>query len=207
MNRKFGLAAVVIGSLVSCSESAEPRPLISIQGVVRDSLAAKPVAGVAVELGLSTVTTDFLGVYRILNVIPGDYTLNVTAVGFEPYAKALTFSTPGMIQNIPLRRMRPFVTSYATANNSTVLIATVVDLQGEGTISGSQSSVFYSYNGGSNLAGLGAATRTTLDPVTARFQVSAGQVVTSQTRWVFNDNGGNGSEFLCAAGSGCVEHD
>ena len=205
MNKKFGLAALVIGSLVSCSESAGPHPVISIQGVVKDSLAAKPVPGVLVELGLSTAMTDVLGAYKILNVAPGSYTLIVRIAGFDGYAKALTLSAPGMVQDIALRRIRPFVTSYATANNSTVLTATVVDLQGEGTISSSQSTVFYSYNGGSSLAGLAAATRTALDLVTARFQVNTGQAVTSQTRWVFNDTGGNRSEFLCSAGSGCVE--
>jgi hypothetical protein len=179
--------------------------LVSVQGVVQDSLAAKPAAGVAVQLGSSSATTDFLGAYQFTGVAAGSYTVSVNAPGFEPYTKDLQLSSSTTL-NVPLRRTRPFVTAYSAANNPTVLIATVVDLQGEATIAANQSSVFYSYSGGSNLAGLGPATRTTLDPVTARFQLSTGVVVTSaQTRWVFNDTAGNRAEFLCSSGSGCVE--
>lgn len=191
--------------LIACTESTvEPPVLVSIQGTVQDSLAAKPAAGVTVQLGSSSATTDFLGEYQFANVAAGNYTITVSSPGFEAYTKPLTIQST-TTHNIPLRRTRPFMTTYATTNNSTVLIATVVDLQGEGTISAGQSSVFYSYSGGSNLAGLAPATRTTVDALTARFQVNAGQVVTSQTRWVFNDTGGNRSEFLCSSGSGCVE--
>ena len=74
----------------------------SLSGIVGSG--ATPVSGATVVLnpGGYTATTGALGTYSIDNLTPGDYTVTVTATGYETWTGNKTVATGTNIQNVDL---------------------------------------------------------------------------------------------------------
>jgi len=63
-----------------------PIPNASLFGYVTDADGGEPIAGALVQLsGGYSATTNSQGYYQILNIVPGSYSGQVTAAGYEPY--------------------------------------------------------------------------------------------------------------------------
>jgi hypothetical protein len=196
------LGAIVL--LSACTESASgPSALVSVQGVAQDSLAAKPAPGVTVELGSSSATTDFLGAYQFANVAAGSYTITVSAPSFEAYTKPLTVSAT-TTHNIPLRRLAPFLKDFAITSNGSILLATVIDLQGAATFSAVNSGITYTVPGFTNFTTLRNALVDPIDATSVRVQFNIGRTGASLANWSLKDTEGHGAVFECSTG-GCVE--
>ena len=73
----------------------------SIRGVIRDQQGAV-LAGVTVTatsptaLGLHTVTSDSTGLYRLVNLPPGEYTIAATMDGFAPFSREHVLMRAGL---------------------------------------------------------------------------------------------------------------
>lgn len=200
---KPALLVLGAGSFIACAGGTQPEATYSIQGTVIDSVAAKVVSGLGVSLGGKSATTDFAGSYQISGISRGDQTLTVSDPKFESYAKTLSIST-ALVANVALRRKAPFLKDFTSANNGSVLAATIIDLQGRDTFAPSQSTVFFSGPGFDNLTTLFVATITTIDAYSVRVQVNTGHTGISSGRWTLNDVEGNHSVFICGTG-GCTE--
>lgn len=207
--RSFAIAVL----LAACSNGTEPSSqTFSVQGIVQDSLAGKPVAGVMIALrGYATVTTDFLGSYQFSDVGAGSYTIVIDTPGYEPFSRSFTVSGAST-QNIPLRRLAPFLKSFSGATNSKELSAVYVDLQGAASIA--KGSSFVTYFGrspitgvafGNNVSGLAPASITILDVLTAQLTLNTGQLGIQQATWDVRDSEGNARLVVCVIGGTCIE--
>jgi hypothetical protein len=81
--------AIVLGLLLFLPGSAAAQATAGIAGVVRDSTGAV-LPGVTVEASspsliekVRTVVTDEQGQYKIVNLVPGAYTVTFTLAGFS----------------------------------------------------------------------------------------------------------------------------
>jgi len=69
---------------VSLTETVIPNA--SLFGYVTDAQTGSPIVGALVQLsGSYAATTNSQGYYQILNIVPGTYSGQVTAAGYEPY--------------------------------------------------------------------------------------------------------------------------
>jgi TonB-dependent receptor len=87
----FSILLIVIPSAVWVSPLAAQSAKSAVTGSVKDS-ADSALLGARVHLdpvGKETVT-DGQGQFRIVDVPPGDYTLNVSYVGFAPFTKTIS---------------------------------------------------------------------------------------------------------------------
>jgi protocatechuate 3,4-dioxygenase beta subunit len=63
-----------------------PVATATLLGYVTDATTGQPIAGAVVELsGGYAATTDSQGYYQVLNIVPGSYSGQVSAAGYEPY--------------------------------------------------------------------------------------------------------------------------
>lgn len=61
-----------------------PPATAEITGVVTDASTGLPLSGVTVTIGSTSVVTDSYGVYDILGIPPGNYTVTFTKTGYQP---------------------------------------------------------------------------------------------------------------------------
>jgi hypothetical protein len=201
---------VVAFAVLACSGGTGPGVAHSIQGIVQDSLAGKRAPAVVVQLGSFTATTDFLGAYQISSVPAGNYTLSVNTSGFEPFSKAVAL-TASTTQNVPLRRLAPFLKSFLGSPSSRNLTAVFLDLQGASTIAVSSSSVtFNGVNPSTGIAfttfgGLGPASTSIVDALSVQITLNTGQLGIQRATWNVRDVGGNSRPVACIVGGSCVE--
>jgi hypothetical protein len=194
--------------LLACSGGGtEPiaPPLLSLQGVVQDSVGAKPVAGVAVQVGSATATTDFLGAYQVNGLTAGTYTVTTTPQHFEAYTRAVPVAA-NTIHNIPLRRLFPLLTAFTGTASSSTITATFTDLQGVAGIGGSVRVVGSDGSGAyTNVAFLSTGAWSTLSNNSARAQLNAGRTGIQSATWFVSDSQGNAVTVLCTIDGNCVE--
>src|SRR5690348_10844955 len=78
-----------------------------ISGKITDAASSTPIASATVELsnGLSTLTNDN-GVFEFKKVKPGNYTLHITSVGFQPADQPIA---SGNTIDIKLNRLNLFL--------------------------------------------------------------------------------------------------
>ena len=71
---------------LNVSLSATVIPTASLFGYVTDAETGAPIVGATVQLsGGYAAITNSQGYYQILDIIPGSYSGQVTAAGYEPY--------------------------------------------------------------------------------------------------------------------------
>jgi len=71
----------------------------SVAGTVTDSAGgAVPGAKVTLSPGGQTLVADQQGSFLLTNLVPGEYTLKVTALGFEPFSQPVTLSAGAVAQ-------------------------------------------------------------------------------------------------------------
>ena len=116
----FFLGALSVPLALQCpSLMAQTAVDGAVAGTVVDSTgAALPQAAVVVHSTAtnadSNITTDQSGYFRITRLVPGDYTVKVTAPGFSDYTASTSRSksassrklAPGSAQQAQLRRYR-----------------------------------------------------------------------------------------------------
>ncbi|MEO6068593.1 MAG: hypothetical protein ABJB33_01735 [Gemmatimonadota bacterium] len=100
--------------------------LVAISGRVVDSVTARSVPGVKVNLGGKIEVTDVDGIFR--TTVPSDsVSVSVSTIGFEKYARIIRPSA-SIPMIVALRRLAPIPVSCVL--HDTVFVAVVVDLQG-----------------------------------------------------------------------------
>jgi hypothetical protein len=70
-------------------------PIGSVQGVVKSGATGKVVVGATLTVtpGVLATVTDSTGYYGFPNVIPGTYTLTITAAGYQSYSQTITVAS------------------------------------------------------------------------------------------------------------------
>lgn len=109
------ISAVI--AILGCAKQPAPNPYGDVSGCVTDFETGKAIPGATVSLGtIATANTDSDGCYAFQNIDPGQYKLNVSAVGYEPGTKTVTikanFSSQGDIT------LRPSAGAIALSINS-----------------------------------------------------------------------------------------
>jgi hypothetical protein len=91
------LSSLVLLIITSLSVSAQNTTAGRISGYITDKNSLKPIPGLTVQLQPtgSTTTTDTLGFFRITNVPPGTYNLNVSGINYIPKVMSNILLTSG----------------------------------------------------------------------------------------------------------------
>jgi hypothetical protein len=91
------LSALVLLLFTSFSVNAQNTANGKISGYISDKNTLKPIPGLTVQLQPtgSTTTTDTLGFFRITNVPPGTYNLNVSGINYMPKVMSNILLTSG----------------------------------------------------------------------------------------------------------------
>lgn len=76
--------------------------LTTLSGVVSESGEPVPFANVLLKGTQTGTATDANGYYQIENLVPGDYVLTISAIGFEPYRKYFSIGDTDLTINISL---------------------------------------------------------------------------------------------------------
>lgn len=84
-----GTVAVVAGKTTTLTIAImTAQPAGNLLGVVTDSLTDLPLSGATVKFGTVTAITDSAGKYRFLNIIPGNYSVEVSRIGYTSKVSA-----------------------------------------------------------------------------------------------------------------------
>ena len=107
--------------------------LVTIQGLVIDSISEAPVPGVNVAIGGKFATTDAAGTFT-LPAVAGTVTATAHAQGYEPFTEGFPIpaAEASSVIELQLRRLAPIAIQCRLG--SAGFSAVVVDLQGRKTL-------------------------------------------------------------------------
>jgi hypothetical protein len=201
-NSMRAVAFAVPVVIASCSGSASiTSPLVTVHGIVRDSVLSTVIANASVSIAGHSTVTDSSGAFSVSDVPAVNQKVIIVASGFEPFIRKVSFSPDGQ-QELALRRVRPFIKDFAVTN--TQVSATLVDLQGASTLNVSFSYVTIPNPGGIQPVPLSLVPKTLLDPFSLKVSLGGRWEETTEATWVLRDSEGNIGQFICTKQS-CTE--
>ena len=98
---------VWLGLALGCAAAAA-QPAGEIRGTVVDALGGEPLARVEIQLAGEPyrTVTDAAGHFSVAAIAPGEYTLNVSTIGYRMIKKP--FLLPGEVKDLGHSQPTPF---------------------------------------------------------------------------------------------------
>lgn len=129
-------AAYLLVVVAACGDDGPGAPSrgasITVSGTVQDSAAARPIGFVVVSVEGHPAGSDRLGRYSV-EVPEGRITVRLALDGYEPFLRTVDLAGDATV-DVPLRRLPPLMKDMAVNAGGTGITATIVDLQGAGTV-------------------------------------------------------------------------
>lgn len=117
---------------LACSDGSGPSRLVTVSGILLDSLANRPVDSVQFYFGTDSMTTDVGGMFAF-TVPRGSILVKYTDFGrYETFERGLVLERDTSVV-LRVRRTLPYLRGFSVSPSG-VLQGTVVDLQGAQTV-------------------------------------------------------------------------